>query len=545
MSAALELLLKGSQDDQWKDAGDRKAAATPMAAVLPDNTKQPSPALPTAPAVAAAATDVPVAANASEATDNVVHVWGLPWRVTREEIRDFFSGLSLHADDSANICIEVDENGKRTGDGFVRFADADTTRRSLGRHCKYMGHRYICVELGSQERMQHALRMSDPTKFPPELPPGPSPASSIPSPVVDPTWAPPRDTQKPKNNGHTVGAATTIAITPPGQQFAPQFLGPTNGGAGPPVTSNAPAPAVPFSWDAAHTYAEASQRASGTHPGSARQPAPPAQHPSAPSAINPAPSAVTHASSPFPFPSAPPDPNQAASRFSFVPFRTSNTLDPLFGSVFDPQFPSPSPALYSPFSPGSELDASFVPARSATDSLSWLTSNGFGPLDSRQSGLPPIGGLSDGVSGDPTSFPASNEFLHFGSFQPSPLGSLRELSASAVPTGSVGRSPRQSLALPGSSAALQPIGHPSSSSSASNSPSFDALGPGGFFDFASPSLLQVTPDPELSPHRAASPSAPTSPSSLLPTPGFSSLTPAFLSSWSPLPSSEKPPFTGW
>ena len=53
----------------------------------------------------------------------VVRLRGLPWEVTKEDIIKFFAGLSIAGKDG--ICIALNFDARPTGDGFVRFVNAE------------------------------------------------------------------------------------------------------------------------------------------------------------------------------------------------------------------------------------------------------------------------------------------------------------------------------------------------------------------------------------------------------------------------------------
>lgn len=65
---------------------------------------------------------------------------GLPWRVTEQEILDFFDGFPIQ---SSDIIIEENE-GKRTGFGLVFMPTEEDAERAIGElDRKEIGTRWI------------------------------------------------------------------------------------------------------------------------------------------------------------------------------------------------------------------------------------------------------------------------------------------------------------------------------------------------------------------------------------------------------------------
>ncbi|KAM8870487.1 RNA binding motif protein 12Bb [Spinachia spinachia] len=73
-------------------------------------------------------------------TNDFVHVFlkGMPFAVTEEEVRDFFSGLLIR-----EIVLLKNGNGSKNGKGLVLFATPDDAKGALQRDRGYIGSRYV------------------------------------------------------------------------------------------------------------------------------------------------------------------------------------------------------------------------------------------------------------------------------------------------------------------------------------------------------------------------------------------------------------------
>lgn len=73
-------------------------------------------------------------------TNDFVHVFlkGLPFTVTEEEVRDFFSGLLIR-----EIVLLKNANGSQNGKGLVLFATPEDANGALQRDRGYIGSRYV------------------------------------------------------------------------------------------------------------------------------------------------------------------------------------------------------------------------------------------------------------------------------------------------------------------------------------------------------------------------------------------------------------------
>lgn len=87
---------------------------------------------------------------------NVIRLRGLPFSATEQDITDFFKGLELGPD---GVVIQVNFQGRSTGQAYVQFSSADQANKALERNRQHIGSRYIEVFKGHPADMQAALRM--------------------------------------------------------------------------------------------------------------------------------------------------------------------------------------------------------------------------------------------------------------------------------------------------------------------------------------------------------------------------------------------------
>jgi len=88
-----------------------------------------------------------------------VQLRGLPWEVTKEEIKIFFDGVSYLED---SIHIITNAQGQATGDAFVQFVDDENLHKAEERNKNNIGSRYIEVYRVTQEIKDRAVARSRP-----------------------------------------------------------------------------------------------------------------------------------------------------------------------------------------------------------------------------------------------------------------------------------------------------------------------------------------------------------------------------------------------
>ena len=76
--------------------------------------------------------------GAVSGSDAVVKMRGLPYKVTRNDILDFFSGLSVPLN---GVHLMFNEREQPTGEAFVEFASSDDRERALTKDRHHMGGR--------------------------------------------------------------------------------------------------------------------------------------------------------------------------------------------------------------------------------------------------------------------------------------------------------------------------------------------------------------------------------------------------------------------
>jgi len=90
--------------------------------------------------------------------DCIVRLRGLPYRCSKEEILDFFSGLEIV---SNGIILPMDHQGRHTGDAYVEFVNSETAEKSMDRHKEKIGHRYIEIFKSNEMEMRSAADTCD------------------------------------------------------------------------------------------------------------------------------------------------------------------------------------------------------------------------------------------------------------------------------------------------------------------------------------------------------------------------------------------------
>ncbi|XP_043837636.1 heterogeneous nuclear ribonucleoprotein H-like isoform X1 [Dromiciops gliroides] len=74
------------------------------------------------------------------ANDGFVRLRGLPFHCSKEEIVQFFSGLEIVPN---GITLQVDFQGKSSGEAFVQFASQEIAEKALQKHKERIRYRYI------------------------------------------------------------------------------------------------------------------------------------------------------------------------------------------------------------------------------------------------------------------------------------------------------------------------------------------------------------------------------------------------------------------
>ncbi|XP_032515791.2 heterogeneous nuclear ribonucleoprotein H2-like [Danaus plexippus] len=81
----------------------------------------------------------------------IVKLRGLPFGCSKEEIIQFFNGLSVVQD---GVHLLSDHTGRASGEAFVYFVDKQSARDALDRDMEKIGHRYIEVFLSSADKVR-------------------------------------------------------------------------------------------------------------------------------------------------------------------------------------------------------------------------------------------------------------------------------------------------------------------------------------------------------------------------------------------------------
>jgi len=70
--------------------------------------------------------------------DKIIKMSGLPYRITRGEIRDFFSPIDL-----TDVRIEIGKDGRTTGNAFAAFFSDDDVWNAMQKNKQMLGTRYV------------------------------------------------------------------------------------------------------------------------------------------------------------------------------------------------------------------------------------------------------------------------------------------------------------------------------------------------------------------------------------------------------------------
>lgn len=81
----------------------------------------------------------------------IVKLRGLPFGCSKEEIVQFFDGLSVAPD---GVHLLSDHTGRASGEAFVYFVDKQSAQDALNRDREKIGHRYIEVFLSSADEVR-------------------------------------------------------------------------------------------------------------------------------------------------------------------------------------------------------------------------------------------------------------------------------------------------------------------------------------------------------------------------------------------------------
>lgn len=86
--------------------------------------------------------------------DSVIKMRGLPYKVTRNEILEFFTGLSVPLN---GIHLMFNDREQPTGEAYVEFSSPDDRERAMAKDRQHMGGRYVELFRVSRAEMLQAL----------------------------------------------------------------------------------------------------------------------------------------------------------------------------------------------------------------------------------------------------------------------------------------------------------------------------------------------------------------------------------------------------
>ena len=70
---------------------------------------------------------------------HIIHMRGLPFRVTEQEIAEWFSSVA----DPVDVMIHYNHDGRPSGEADAMFASESEARRALQKNKQNMQHRYV------------------------------------------------------------------------------------------------------------------------------------------------------------------------------------------------------------------------------------------------------------------------------------------------------------------------------------------------------------------------------------------------------------------
>ncbi|GAV00847.1 hypothetical protein RvY_11639 [Ramazzottius varieornatus] len=88
--------------------------------------------------------------------DYAVRLRGLDFKVSREEIRDFFQGAQI-AGGLNGVIISKSQDGRTTGEAYVLFENRGGVEQAVQKHKEKMGHRYVEIFLAGAAHIKSML----------------------------------------------------------------------------------------------------------------------------------------------------------------------------------------------------------------------------------------------------------------------------------------------------------------------------------------------------------------------------------------------------
>merc|ERR1719163_514577 len=87
-------------------------------------------------------------------TDAVVKMRGLPYKATRNNILDFFPGLSVPLN---GVHLMFNEREQPTGEAYVEFSSQEDRERAMSKDRQHIGGRYVELFRVNRAEMIQAL----------------------------------------------------------------------------------------------------------------------------------------------------------------------------------------------------------------------------------------------------------------------------------------------------------------------------------------------------------------------------------------------------
>ncbi|XP_059192616.1 G-rich sequence factor 1-like [Centropristis striata] len=88
---------------------------------------------------------------------HVVHVRGLPWTCTAQDLLQFFSDCRIR-DGESGIHLTAKRNGRPTGQAFIEMEHEEDVSKALEKHLHYLGPRYVEVSEVTDSRAEALMK---------------------------------------------------------------------------------------------------------------------------------------------------------------------------------------------------------------------------------------------------------------------------------------------------------------------------------------------------------------------------------------------------
>lgn len=94
------------------------------------------------------------AMDINEGGSHFVRLRGLPWEANDKTVREFFDECNISDN---GVFFLMNQSGRKTGEAFVTFEDADSVAKAVKKNKEYMGRRYVEVYEATLAEKQKAI----------------------------------------------------------------------------------------------------------------------------------------------------------------------------------------------------------------------------------------------------------------------------------------------------------------------------------------------------------------------------------------------------